>query len=293
MTYQGQRGLNINSTLHNSIAFMIEQALARTSTVKLVQVMAVNGGGGAVAKIGTVDVMPITSQTDGIGKATPHGMIHGVTWHRHQGGNSGTILDPMVGDIGILHCNDRDVSLHKANYADDQPIPGAPGSFRRFDMADGVYHGAALQSVPSQYTQYTSSKPNMPYDTQTMQAQVAHNVNVVKGNLTHNVNQDKDNASKTGNITHSANGGSITHTANRKNSNGGNITHTANGGNITHNAKMMDSNGGTTTHMSDVSHVIQTLTHTVNASNHNINAITNISKLLKTTAISKLTNYIH
>jgi hypothetical protein len=273
--YQGQRGLNINSTLYNSIAFVVEQALARTSTVKLVKVMAVNGGGGAVAKIGTVDVMPITSQVDGTGKATPHGVIHGVTWHRHQGGMNGTIMDPVVGDIGILHCNDRDVSLHKANYADDQPIPGAPGSHRRFDMADGVYHGAALQQVPNQYVQYTTNSKGNPI--QNLVAQAEHNVNAVKGIVTRIANQDPDNKADTGHVTD-----------------------TASGGNITHNAKMMDGSGGTTNHNSDVAHIIETITHTanvtthnINASNHNVNAITNIGKLLKTTSIAKLTNYIH
>lgn len=275
--YNGQRGLTDNSSEFNNLIFLIEQVLGRVSTMKLVRVMKVNGGGGAVAKIGTVDVVPVTAQTDGTGKATPHGVIHGVAYHRHQGGNSGTILDPVVGDIGLMHVADRDVSASKQNYVDDKPIPANPGSFRRFDLADGVYLGGALNKPPEQYHRYHGGSDGK-YDSHTVNIVKQHTVNVVKGNIKHVANQDPDNKSTTGSLEHTADGGNIMHTAKKKNN-----------------------EGGKTTHASDVSHTINTASHvvnasddhTINASKHDVNAITNISKLLKTVSIAKLTNYIH
>ena len=55
----GQQDPNDASSEFNKHAFAVRQIVARLNTMKLVQVMAVHGGGGAVAAPGTVDVMPL------------------------------------------------------------------------------------------------------------------------------------------------------------------------------------------------------------------------------------------
>lgn len=144
----GQAGVNDGTDEFNAINFMIEQALGRISTMKIVKIMAVNNSG-AVAAAGFVDVMPLTNQIDGVGNSIPHATIFNVPYVRLQGGKNAFIIDPVVGDIGIMICADRDASAVKANKAQANP-----GSKRRFSLADGFYIGGCLNGVPEQYFRF-------------------------------------------------------------------------------------------------------------------------------------------
>lgn len=136
----------------NAISFIIRQMMARMDTMKLVQVVAVTGGGGAIAAAGTVDVQLLVNQVDGNFNATPHGVVHGIPWWRLQGGPNAIIADPQVNDIGYVVVSDRDISSVKANKAQANP-----GSRRKHDVADGVYVGGCLNGAPTQYVAFTSS----------------------------------------------------------------------------------------------------------------------------------------
>lgn len=137
-----------NSDL-STIQFIVRQMLERMDTMKLVKVVAVTGGGGAIAKAGTVDVQPLVSQIDGSGNAIEHGTIHKIPWWRVQGGTGGIISDPKVGDVGYVIVADRDSSS----------VKGAdlvtPGSRRTHDIADGVYVGALFSEAPEQYIAFS------------------------------------------------------------------------------------------------------------------------------------------
>jgi len=134
----------------NILSFLIQQALGRVSTMKVVKVNAVtadpNGGPP------TVDVQPLVNQLDGQGNATPHGTIFGIPVWRMQAGATAIILDPVIGDIGLLICADRDISAVKAAKA-----AANPGSLRRFDPADGVYLGAILGASPTTSVQFSGT----------------------------------------------------------------------------------------------------------------------------------------
>jgi hypothetical protein len=134
------------------ITFIIRQMLARMNTMKVVLVTAVHNTGG-VSVAGTVDVQPLVSQIDGNGNAQPHGTISGVQYFRLQGGANAIICDPVVGDIGYLVCSDRDIT----NIKNGQSTPVTPGSFRRNDLADGIYIGGILNQAPTTYVQITST----------------------------------------------------------------------------------------------------------------------------------------
>lgn len=130
----------------NVTAFIIRQMMAKMVTTKLVRVQAVNSNG-EVAAAPTVDVLPLVNQVDGNNNATPHGTVHGLPVFRLQGGPCAFILDPQVGDVGYVVAADRDISNAKAN-------PGkqvTPGSFRKFDLADGIYVGGVLNAAPTCY----------------------------------------------------------------------------------------------------------------------------------------------
>lgn len=125
--------------------FIVRRMIAQLDTMKLVQVIAVTGGGVAAGP-GTVDVLPLVSQVDGAGNAQPHGVVHGIPWTRWQGGTSAFVLDPVVDDVGWVACADRDISVVK-----ESGKQSPPGSYRTYSVADGVYVGGVLGPTPTQY----------------------------------------------------------------------------------------------------------------------------------------------
>jgi hypothetical protein len=147
--YRGAADATSAGSPYNESLFLIHQVLSEVSTAKLVQIKAVTNNGG-VSPVGFVDVLPLVNQLDGERNAVPHGIVHNVPYFRLQGGTNAVILDPQVDDIGLCVFSDRDISAVKNTRA-----PANPGSFRRFDMADGLYIGGYLNGVPSQYVQFS------------------------------------------------------------------------------------------------------------------------------------------
>lgn len=134
----------------NVIAFIVRQMTAKMSTTKLVQVVAVHGGG--LAPAGTVDVLQLVMLVDGNNNASAHKTVYGLPWSRIQGGKNAIICDPAVNDIGYVVASDRDISKVKSTLAQ-----AAPGSNRKFDIADGIYAGGCLNVAPNQYLIFTSA----------------------------------------------------------------------------------------------------------------------------------------
>jgi hypothetical protein len=151
----GQQDPSTSNSEHSIALFRIRQMLARMETMKLVKVTAVTGGGGAIARAGTVNVQLLVSQLDGAANATPHGVVNGIPWWRLQGGTSGIICDPVVGDIGYVICADRDISNVKAAVTANKSPQTPPGSFRKFSISDGIYVGGCLNDVMKQYIAFT------------------------------------------------------------------------------------------------------------------------------------------
>ena len=146
--YFGQKGLTDDASLFHWVHFIVRQAIAEIRTAVPVKVTAVHGGG--VGAPPTVDIRPLVKQMDGAGNTSSHGQIFGSNVARNQGGTSAIINDPVVGDIGLLIVPDRDISSVAANAGEANP-----GSFRRHDLADGIYHHAIINPTPpTQYTHY-------------------------------------------------------------------------------------------------------------------------------------------
>jgi hypothetical protein len=141
--HPGWQGPFDESNLPAALTFMMRQMMAGNSHVALVLVKAVTASqtAGAPPK---VDVQPMVAQVDQTGTATPHGIIRGIPCARLQAGATAIVIDPQVGDIGVMVCADRDITSALANQA-----PANPGSFRRFDWADGMYLFGVASVVPT------------------------------------------------------------------------------------------------------------------------------------------------
>jgi len=141
-------------------AAIVRQMVAQLDIMKLVQVVAVHGGGVAVA--GTVDVVPLVNQVDGEFNAVPHGTVYGIPWSRVQGGTSAVICDPVANDIGWVSCADRDgssVATRNGMLNGSSLLSTGinPGSRRKYHVSDGVYAGGCLNVAPSQYLIFTAT----------------------------------------------------------------------------------------------------------------------------------------
>lgn len=146
----GQLGIYDVESLFHQIQFLIKQALAEHRTTVPVKILAVHGGG--VGKAPTVDVQVMLKQMDMTGVASSHSTVYGIPVARNQGGVNVVINDPVVGDTGHLVVMDRDITSWKNNGGDESN----PGSFRRHDLADGVYHHAVCNDkhLPKQYLHF-------------------------------------------------------------------------------------------------------------------------------------------
>lgn len=131
---------------YSALAFTIQQALSKVSTLTLVRVVDCTNDGGIVP-VGTVTVQPLVNLVAGDGQAIQHAPLYKLPYCRIAGGRNAVIIDPEPGDIGLAGFCSRDISAVKT--AKDI---ANPGSFRLFDMADGVYITTCLGTeAPLQY----------------------------------------------------------------------------------------------------------------------------------------------
>jgi len=148
----GQFGLSDSTDEFNVMEFIIRMSIMRIVTMKVCKVVKVTPGaageGGAPGVAGTVDVLPLVNQVDGNNNATPHGVVHTLPYLRIQSGKWAVVANPVVDEIGIVVCSDRDTSAVRSTKAQANP-----GSRRTFDLADGVYIGGILNPAPEAYVE--------------------------------------------------------------------------------------------------------------------------------------------
>jgi hypothetical protein len=138
------------ATEYQMLQFLISQRLLKVQTVTLVEVTAVYGGG--VAPVGTLDVLPLVDQIDGAGNAIAHETLFNRPYVRAQGGQNAVIVDPVIGDIGVMVFGSRDLSAVLASGQE-----GPPASRRSFDYADGLYLYSIPRVAPTTYIQVSSA----------------------------------------------------------------------------------------------------------------------------------------
>jgi hypothetical protein len=146
--HPGQRFLDSQTSDFHAQNYMIEEMLSRMSKATLASVQSVTTTG-AVAAVGSVSLLPLVNMQDSYGNAHKHTAINNIPYFRYQGGNKAIILDPKVGDIGVAVFADRDISSVKKNKKQSNA-----GSFRRHDMADGLFFPCFLGATPTSYIQF-------------------------------------------------------------------------------------------------------------------------------------------
>ena len=151
----GQQQLASANGEFNTLTFLIQQMMSRLNVATLAKVVAVYPGGTGV--VGTVDILPLVNQVAGDGTLIPHTTIFNVPYFRLQGGSNAVIVDPGISDIGFVVFADRDFSTVQDTHAQ-----AAPGSARRFDMADALYIGGwCANQTPINFVQINNSAINV------------------------------------------------------------------------------------------------------------------------------------
>lgn len=150
-SFVGLQSLSSASSDLNAVDFMVRMILGELATATVVRVEKVTPPADPLGPAGLVDVLPLVAQVDGAGNAIPHGVVYGLPYFRLQGGSNAVIMDPKPGDLGLAVFASRDISSVKVNKG-----PSNPGSFRTFDMADGLYLGGFLNGTPTQYVRFSA-----------------------------------------------------------------------------------------------------------------------------------------
>ena len=127
-----------DTTPLNQLEFLIKTLTRDMSTAIPVIITAVQAGDTNAA--GYVDARPLVAQIDAWGNSLPMAAIHHLPYFRLQSGRAAVVLDPVVDDIGLAVFAQSDCSNVKQGA--NQTVQ--PGSWRKFDQADGFYVGGFL-----------------------------------------------------------------------------------------------------------------------------------------------------
>ena len=148
---KGQQNIYTSKGENNALAFAIRQMMNGINTCLPCKVVAVYPSNSST---GYVDVLPLVTYVDGMGKAVQPVTHYHLPYSRIQGGIAALIIDPVVGDKGLAVFASRDVSTVTA----DTNEPQQPASFRRFSESDGYYIGGFLNQAPQVFVELTQDK---------------------------------------------------------------------------------------------------------------------------------------
>lgn len=132
---------------------IVRSLMGKNHTLMLGEVMAVTQEASSTAAVGFLSVRPMVFMVDGSNNNYDRATINNVPFFRLQAGGNAVILNPKVGDIGLIAYCERDISMVKRNKKQ-----AAPNSRRQFNINDAVYLGGMLNSAPTQYIQFTDDK---------------------------------------------------------------------------------------------------------------------------------------
>lgn len=131
---------DVDSSDLNRMEFLIKVLQRDMSTAIPVIITATQAGDTNAA--GYVDARPLIAQVDAWGNALPMATLHHLPYFRLQAGRAGIVLDPVPGDIGLAVFAQSDCSTLKQG----QTETAQPGSWRKFDQADGFYIGGFINT---------------------------------------------------------------------------------------------------------------------------------------------------
>ena len=136
---------DVDSSDLNRLEFLVKVLQRDMSTAIPVIITATQAGDTNAA--GYVDARPLVAQLDAWGNALPMATLHHLPYFRLQAGRAGIVLDPVPGDIGLAVFAQSDCSTLKQG----QTETAQPGSWRKFDQADGFYIGGFINTQIDTY----------------------------------------------------------------------------------------------------------------------------------------------
>lgn len=149
-TVQGVGPITSSNTPFNAISFLVEQAI-KQQVCTAIPVVVNSVEPGKRGPVGYLSATPLVTQRDGQGNAISPAPIPRMPYMRVQGGKCALIADPEPGDIGIAVFAQQDIS----NIGQGATQAVTPGSFRAFDMADGMYIGGIINKEPETWLEMT------------------------------------------------------------------------------------------------------------------------------------------
>ncbi|MGE4760430.1 phage baseplate protein [Yersinia enterocolitica] len=135
-----------------SLSYVFKRLLSGAFFIELVEVMNIRGEAPNLV----VDVIPLVTRTDPSGATIQNSEIFNVPVFRLQRGGSAIIMNPVIGDIGMIAICDRDNSIARANRRQS-----APGSKRTHSKSDALYLGGFLNNHPSQFIEFADGAINI------------------------------------------------------------------------------------------------------------------------------------
>ena len=144
-TVTSNRRPNSGASLYNALEFFMDNALKRKINVAIpVRVDSCTAPGPGDAA-GYVSATPLIAQRDAEGNVLEQVSIPRLPFFRLSCGTAAIVADPQPGDVGLAVFAQSDISGLTAGSSE----PVAPGSFRSFDMSDGIYLGGILGQTPT------------------------------------------------------------------------------------------------------------------------------------------------
>lgn len=153
-TRTSNRRLNSGASEYNAISFMVEnmiKGMVNTAIPVRVDSCTKPGPGGAA---GYVSATPLVMQRGADGKSLQPVSLPQLPFFRYYGGKAALVLDPQPGDVGLAVFSQQDASNLQAGKSD----PVQAGSFRAYDMSDGVFFPGILGQSPEVFVELEQDK---------------------------------------------------------------------------------------------------------------------------------------
>ena len=127
----------------NALGFALRNLIGGYSFIDIVRVEEVTGN--------TLTVKPLLSALTMDDEAMERGVIYDVPYLQLRRGGSAVIMDPVVGDLGLIAVCDKDITNIKRTKTES-----VPDNFRAHSCSDAVYLTgiASLNSDPTQYIHF-------------------------------------------------------------------------------------------------------------------------------------------
>ncbi|NNS07347.1 phage baseplate protein [Erwinia sp. JH02] len=134
-------------------AFAFDRMLSGNHFIKYAQVTAVRGAAPNLV----VDVLPLVAEIRNSDRTIIMGSeVFNVPVWRLQRGSSAIIMNPVVGDIGMIAVCDNDTTVARKTRKES-----VPGSNRKHSLSDAIYLGGIINSEPTQFIEFADSELNI------------------------------------------------------------------------------------------------------------------------------------